>query len=169
MSKEEYLEELRAALSGEVKENIIQETIDYYSRYIDDMIREGKSQDDIFAMLGRGNVVAKSIIEANNASESDVIIDNDEVYSDYNEKTPNKGFHAEFNNDGTADIKYGKFKINSWYGKLLIVLAIIVIAVVVIALIAGAFVVLLYVAVPVALLGGIIYIIVKIFTSINKD
>lgn len=65
MTKLEFIEELRGALAGEVRQEVVYENVNYYSSYIDEQVRtKGISEEEAVAALGRGTMVAKSIIEA---------------------------------------------------------------------------------------------------------
>lgn len=61
MNKQEFLEELRAALRGLPQDNI-DESILFYSEMIDDCMDDGMSEQDAVAQIGSVNDVASQII-----------------------------------------------------------------------------------------------------------
>ncbi len=161
MNREEFISELRESLNGNVSREVIEDTISYYNDYIRDAINNGASEEEVLGALGRGSFIAKTIIEANNKKET--------VHKTRSEdNNSEKGFHAEFNDDGTADIKYGKFKLSSWYGKVFIILAAVLLIGVIFAVIAGLFAIIINVILPIALLLVVIWIIVYVVKMIIK-
>lgn len=65
MGKEEFVQELRDCLYGEVKERVILDSVSYYRSYIEEQIRSGKSEQQVLDELGDASFIAKSIIDAN--------------------------------------------------------------------------------------------------------
>ncbi len=162
MSKEEFISELRESLEGKVSNDIIEDTVRYYNDYIRDSVNNETSEEEVLDSLGRGSFIAKTIIEANNSRK-------ETAYEHVSEDNSNKkGFHTEFKNDGTADIKYGRFTLNSWYGKVFIILAAILVIGIVFALIAGLFALIINIILPIALLLIVIWVIVYIVKLVIK-
>lgn len=64
MNKYEFIEQLDNALVGKVSEKERRETIRYYSNYMDDEMKAGKSEKEVLASLGSPTAIARSIIEA---------------------------------------------------------------------------------------------------------
>lgn len=71
MSKQEFLAELRIALTGQVSAQIINDNMKYYEDYINMHIRQGESEAEIFATLGSPRLLAKSIIFASQNQAGD--------------------------------------------------------------------------------------------------
>ena len=69
MSKQEFLDKLRAALSGNVPAKLVEENVAYYSDYINAQIRVGRSEESVLQSLGEPRLIAKSIITANYGEE----------------------------------------------------------------------------------------------------
>ena len=63
MTKYEFSEKLRKALSGRVNHNIVNENVAYYERYIDSEIKKGRSEKEVLAELGDPRLIAKTIID----------------------------------------------------------------------------------------------------------
>ena len=65
MLKQEFLDGLRRALAGKVDVEVIDETIRYYEDYIDMQIKKGESEASVMEQLGKPQLIAKSIVDAN--------------------------------------------------------------------------------------------------------
>lgn len=72
MNKQEFLQELERALAGRVSSRAITENLSYYSNYIEDEVRRGKSESAVLSALGDPRLLAKTIIsvEANKSGTS---------------------------------------------------------------------------------------------------
>ena len=64
MNKREFLSELREALSYDLPEQLVDNNLRYYSGYIDDEVRKGRSHEEVLAELGDPKLIAKSIVSA---------------------------------------------------------------------------------------------------------
>lgn len=121
MKKEEFLSTLRSALSVAVSSSSIQSHIEYYNDYIDSEIRMGRSEEDVIKSLGNPRLIAKTIINAQGLNK------NSQEYDSYGRQKEEhqegfgrkKGFHINYDKNGKTEFRFGKFKLNSWYGKLL--------------------------------------------------
>lgn len=163
MTKTEFLEGLQEGLNGEVPPQVIQESVAYYSGYIADSIAEGKSEAQVLEELGPVRLIVKSIIDANAAAgRREEAWVQQEQKGTGKEKQTSSGFHADVNEKGEFDVKYGKFSFNSWYGKLLLILLAVLIVAVIIVLIVGAFMVAWYLL-PIIAVVALIVILAKVF------
>lgn len=68
MSKQEFIDRLRTALSGRVSTGLIEENVSYYEDYINTQVRMGKTEESITAQLGDPRLIAKTIITANDSN-----------------------------------------------------------------------------------------------------
>ncbi|WP_099469961.1 DUF1700 domain-containing protein [Konateibacter massiliensis] len=128
MDKYDFLNKLREALEGEVSQSIIEENISYYSTYIDSEIRKGKSEAEVLQLLGEPRLIAKTIIDTNgSASTGRTYTYSNEAAGESQENNAQGGFHASYNEQGGVDFKYGKFKINTWYVKMALIILVIAI------------------------------------------
>ena len=64
MTKQEFLESLRTALTGRVSPSAVEENIRYYTDYINTQIRMGKSEEQVISELGDPRLLARSIADA---------------------------------------------------------------------------------------------------------
>lgn len=65
MTKREFLDSLRAALSTRVGASVVNENINYYEDYINTQMRMGRSEEEVLKELGDPRLLARSIAEAN--------------------------------------------------------------------------------------------------------
>ncbi len=133
MNKNTFLEELRRALAGEVSEDEVRSNIDYYNNYIMDEVKRGRTEAQVLAELGDPALIAKTIIAAGSMQAGTGRRSSDSYYTDpdYEEarkEAGKKGFHAEYDEDQGVNIRFGRLKLNTWYGRLML-LAIVLLAV----------------------------------------
>lgn len=88
MNKTIFLEGLKEALQGEISAAELNNQLLYYERYIDDELRKGRSEEDIFNELGAPRLIARTIIEAKGTKE---FYENEKVYYEEREKKQNSG------------------------------------------------------------------------------
>ena len=86
MSRAEFIEKLRIALSGNVNINKIDETIRFYNDYIDMEVKKGKSELIVLEQLGDPRLIAKTIIEANKVA-GNVSEEKEPSYDEYEDAT----------------------------------------------------------------------------------
>ena len=132
MDRNEFVSTLRAVLSGEVPASVVEDNVRYYDSYISQEIAGGKSEKEVMESLGDPRLIAKTIIDTSNPQGGR------EAYgSTYTQSEPERGFHAEFNEDGGVDLKYRRVNLNTWYGRLLILILVILVLTVVFAIVGG--------------------------------
>lgn len=179
MTKQEFLDELRQSLSGEVSSEAIMDSYRYYSTYIEDEMRNGKSEVQVVEELGRPALIARSIIAAQTGER-----EADEIYTEDgrtrrvkdNPFAQNNFFGTKSETDKAEeqakreqrqaereqrkrDRKPFVFDFNAWYAKVIYVLLFILLVLIVFGLIKVGFWVLVHLGIPILLLLGIIYLI----------
>ncbi|WP_077609731.1 DUF1700 domain-containing protein [Clostridium sp. Marseille-P2415] len=112
MSRQEFLQRLREALSGEVPGNVIEENIRYYDEYISTEVRNGAAEDEVIASIGDPRLIAKTIMEASeNAKDGG-------TGRTYYESHSGQGQNVyEQSGDSGRHMHY--IDLNKWYWKLL--------------------------------------------------
>ena len=110
MTKEEFIKELRSALSGEVNQDVLNENIQYYDQYLSQEQQKGRTIDEIVEEIGNPRSIARTIIDtSSNVSATS---------SDYDQQTEQ--------NDGVNYSKtIRKAKIGIWAAVLIILLILI--------------------------------------------
>lgn len=81
MNKYEFMEQLDAALKGNVSEQERRESIQYYSDYIEEEIGKGRGEEEVLDSLGGPGAIAKSIIDAKGYESV-----GEDVYESYEEE-----------------------------------------------------------------------------------
>lgn len=163
MNRVEFLEGLNEALKGEVDSKEYQEAIKYYSDYIEAKMREGLSEEEVIESLGSPRLIAKSILQAqeNKSKESRR---QEQTYENKTARTEfdlGKGFRATQTEDGRVEFNYKRFRLNSWYGKLLFAMLAIFIVALLICVTFGVAYLAFTILLPIALVAGIIYVIYR--------
>lgn len=163
MDKTSFLKELENALEGEVSREVINDTLHYYNQYIVNEVSAGKSEEEVIKGLGSGNVIAKTVIasrEAKDTARRDAFSERQKGYGTPEEK----GFHMSMDEQGNMKLKYGRFQLNSWYGRLVGLLIAVFVIALLIMLVAGLFS-LLWALLPLFIIGFIIITIINFFMS----
>ncbi len=70
MTKQEFLDSLRMALSGRANANTVEENVRYYEDYIRTQVRMGRSEEEVLKELGDPRLLARSIAEAGRHARS---------------------------------------------------------------------------------------------------
>lgn len=167
MTKQEFLDELRRMLSGEVSPETIMDSYSYYSTYIEDGMRSGKSEAQVVEELGRPSLIARSIIAAH-TGERDV----DEIYTEDGKTRRVK--NNPFAQNGVFGSKEGKeqnhertkkekkpfvFDFTAWYAKVLYALIFILVILILLGLIRIGFWVFVRFGIPILLILGVVYLV----------
>lgn len=143
MTKQEFLHELQVALQGEIDQAAVNENIRFYDNYIMEESRKGKTEEEVTAQLGSPRLIAKTLIDTSEKIASS----QGQYYSgDYGSDT-GRGFQADYSEQNGWDVRFGGLKLNSWYGKLLLIM----IAVLLIVIVANVVAFLLPILVPIIL------------------
>ena len=132
MDRNEFVSTLRAGRAGELPASVVEDNVRYYDSYISQEIAGGKSEREVLEALGDPRLIAKTIIDTNGPKGAGG------TYSGtYTQSEPEKGFHAEFNEDGGVDLKYRQFNLNTWYGRLLLLILVILVLTIVFTIVGG--------------------------------
>ena len=129
MSREEFLTELRKALQGRVSQQTVNDNLRYYEEYILTESHKGKTEAEVIAELGNPRLLAKSIIDAENATAE-----------------PQKGMDGQ--DTAYEEFSFKKIKIRIW----LILAAVFLFVILLIILLAQVVAFLLPVLLPVAII-----------------
>ena len=168
MNRQEFVGALERTLRGAgASEALILDNINYYSSYFQDEMRKGRSEEEIAKELGDPRLIAKTIIgvleedgysEESGAYEEDLLKRQREAAED--NRQDDRGFRAEFGENGW-DIRIGRFKINSWYGYLLIAVIVFSVISLLLAIIGGIF----SLIAPILILVLVIFLVIRLFSG----
>ena len=150
MSREEFLAGLRQALALEVSERVVQDNLSYYADYIEEECRKGRTEGEVLEELGDPRLLARTIISASSDAPGS---------TDYHQEAGEQffsgdtdGLHASYTEQSGWDIRYKKWKLNTWYGKLAMAVIGIVLILVVLSILSGLFVLAMKILVPVCVI-----------------
>ncbi|MDE6627174.1 MAG: DUF1700 domain-containing protein [Lachnospiraceae bacterium] len=160
MTKQEFLEELKNALSGEVSPEAMMDSYRYYSDYIDEGIRHGRPEEEILEELGKPALLARSIIAAQSGERKADL----EYTEDGRTRKVKKSqfFEKEERDKKTEKAQREKkfvFDFNSWYAKVLGILIFLLVVFFVYLVIKVSSWILLTFGIPILLVLGIIYLV----------
>lgn len=142
MTRQEFLQELRLALQGQLSQTAINENVRYYDNYIMEEMRKGSSEEAVVSRLGNPRLIAKTLI---NTTDSFGRTAGGGYYSDgYGQTESGRAKYM----DNLGDTEYGELRRNSWYGKLLVI----AVAILVIVIVANVIAFLLPILVPIIIL-----------------
>ncbi len=164
MTKQEFLDELRQILSGEVSPEVVMDSYRYYSAYIEDEMRNGKTEQQVIEELGRPALIARSIIAAN-TGERDV----DEIYTEDGKTKRVKGNpfvsmnNQKKENEPKKEKKPFVFDFTAWYAKVLYVLIAILLILVLLGLLRLGLFIFIRFGIPILLVLGIVYLLMYFF------
>lgn len=142
MDREEFLQGLQSALSGEVPPELVRENLQYYQEYIRTETGKGRSEGEVMDELGNPRLIARTIIDATpGAGEG--------AYEDY-QPGGNGYFGGSYTYEGNGrtgqpvrdqsydqrrNIRY--YDLNKWYWKLLGLLVVIGVVMLVLMVVGG--------------------------------
>lgn len=153
MRKQEFLDELKQTLSGEVPAEIMMDTYRYYANYIDEEIQNGKEEETVLAELGKPSLIARSVIAAQTGDrEVDV-----EYTVDGRMKQVKRGLGNSEKKEKRR--KEFTFDYHAWYARVLYAFFAILMICIVFVIIKGLFFVFFRFGIPILLILGIIYLI----------
>lgn len=155
MTKQEFLEELKSALTGEVPPEVMMDSYGYYSNYIDEEMRKGRSEAEVLEELGKPALIARSIIAAQ-AGERTADV---EYTEDGRTKKVKRKPFSEKTESARQTHKEFTFDFNAWYAKVLYVALIIILVILVYFILKLGFWVLVTFGIPILIVLGIIYLI----------
>ena len=84
MTREDFISELRSALSGEVSQLELNDNINYYEQYFNEQERRGRTVEEILEELGNPRLIARTIIDTSDKMTGD------ESYQTENEEEDNR-------------------------------------------------------------------------------
>ncbi len=115
MSRQEFIEKLRMALSGRMPSAAVADNVNYYEDYINMEIRKGRTEEDVLASLGDPRLIAKTIIQTNNGVGADM------TQSARYRSAGDEGGYAS-GSDSAGDVLPRIFRIPGWLVTLLVII-----------------------------------------------
>lgn len=128
MTQNEFLQKLRETLENELKGNVVQDNINYYSNYILEEKKKGRDEAEVVAELGDPWAIAKTIIDS---------VETQNHTQDSNAYEPKQRQTSGQEKNASQSVQV--FGLNAWWKKLLLILGIIGVFAIIIAVIGGIF------------------------------
>ena len=91
MTKREFLESLRLALSGKITSVQRADNLDYYEDYINTEIRKGRDEQEVLSELGDPRLITRTIAAAGGGTSG---------YGESGSRSRQAGQYAEYGEDG---------------------------------------------------------------------
>ena len=132
MSKNEFIQGLEAALSGNVPPETVRENLIYYRDYIRTELEKGRTEQDIMDELGDPRLIARTIMDTTPGAEEGAF-----------EPYHFRGFFGEGSQTGSYSQGSGSrghvhyYDLNKWYWKLLAVVVVVLFLMLLFTLITG--------------------------------
>ena len=159
MTKQQFLEELKKALSGEVSPEAMMDAYSYYSGYIDEQMQSGKTEEQVIEELGKPFMIARSIIAAQGHERTADV----EYTEDGRTRKVRDWENRQANREEKEVKREFTFDMNAWYAKLLLVAILIILVLIVFFILKVGLWVLFTFGVPILIVLGILYLILYLF------
>lgn len=158
MKKEEFLQLLRRALTGDVPPGVVEENIRYYDNYITEEVQKGSSEEDVIAEIGDPRLIAKTIEDTTDGADGQGYTD---AYDDGSSQS--QGSYGQNANSAPAG-GFHTFDLSKWYWKLLLVVVVVGFFSIIFTLVGGLFSLLMPFIGPLIMIWMVVRII-KMFSN----
>lgn len=143
MSRDEFLQGLQNALSGEVPPEIVRDNLRYYDDYMRAERQKGRAEAEILEELGDPRLIARTIIDTTPGAGSGGFAEyrggmfgggsySNSTYTEYTEDQAQTSGQRTYQN---GNVHY--YDLNKWYWKLLGIVVVIMIVTLIIAVVGG--------------------------------
>lgn len=152
MNREEFLQGLTKALTGEVPPETVRENLRYYEEYIRAEMEKGRSENEIMEELGSPRLIARTIIDTTPGGGGGVY--EEERFGSHTDQS--RSASGVFSESGRRDGRYQQsggihyYDLNKWYWKLL-----------------GLFVVIVTITLVLMVIGGILSLVIPLLPVIG--
>lgn len=126
MTRQEFLDGLKAALGGHLGERAVEGHMRYYEEYINAQIRQGRTESEVLQELGNPRLIARSIIDAGQNAQGTA---GGQRREDEEETGPAYGAYGNgghgngvYGNGGYGNGGYRRRRVPAWLWVLLAVL-----------------------------------------------
>ncbi|MCI8516971.1 MAG: DUF1700 domain-containing protein [Hungatella sp.] len=138
MRKQEFLQALRRALTGDVPPGVVEENIRYYDGYIAEEVRRGRTEEEVIREIGDPRLIARTIEDTTDGA-GDSRFRSGGAY-EYDQSGPWGQGEDEYRQDPLRmDVPFHVFRLDKWYWKLLLALIVVGVIYLVITIIGGLF------------------------------
>ena len=157
MRKEEFLQSLRRALSGDVPPRVIEENIRYYDSYITSEVLKGRTEEEVTAEIGDPRLIARTIEDTTDGAEDNgySAYDDSGAYEDADRRSENVRRTGSYGTGGS----FHYIDLNKWYWKLLLIVIVFTVLYLVFAVIGGILSLLAPILLPLLAIWMVIWIV----------
>ena len=155
MSKQEFLKGLEAALLEQMDISEAAPHIRYYQDYIENEIKNGKTEEEVMSCLQNPRLIAKTILDNGNSAKKY----NNNVYDKEVSGQPTDSSYKNFS------FSINGKPINSLLAKIIIGIILALFLVVVLVIVSGVLWVISRIVLPVVVIVGVIYMVIKLTRS----
>lgn len=141
MTRSEFLEKLKEALADGMDSYTIQGHLNYYRDYIQEEVQKGRSEEEVLSELGDPWVIARSLLEAPGQGSAGESYSDVQVYHD--DRKEDSGYYGG---------KHKVYRLNSFWGKLAVILVVVGIIFLIFSIVSGIITLLAPVVVPVIII-----------------
>lgn len=152
MTRMEFIQQLREALGNDLSSNVVQENVNFYDQYITDEVNKGKSEAEVLSMLGDPWILARTVVDAQDGTDQSIA---------HGAGNSNTGYHSEASGQEDKSTQIRTFGLNTWWKKLLLILAVIMVVVVIFSIVTG----LVRLVAPIVVPIVVIMLIVRVFSN----
>ena len=153
MTKNEFLNGLEAALLEQMNISEAAPHIRYYRDYIENEINKGKTEEEVMSGLQNPRLIAKTIVD--NAGSAKKY--NNDVYDNNTENN----YYEDNNRSSKFGFSINGKPVNSIILKIILGIILVAVLMVVLVVLGGIFWIISRVILPVVLIVGVIYLLVK--------
>lgn len=150
MNRQEFIQKLREALENDLSGRIVQDNLNYYCQYIADEIKKGRAEQEVVDELGDPWMIARTIIDTQTVQQGS------EASGDYTSQEQSYDRPDPFKKEG-----FHIFGLDTWWKKLLVIVAVVAIICIVFSIITGIISLVAPVAVPILLIVIVVQIVKK--------
>lgn len=171
MRKEEFLQTLRRALTGDVPPGVVEENIRYYDSYISEEVRKGRTEEEVIGEIGDPRLIARTIEDTTDGIGDEYYESGGYEYGgrdggqggpEYGQNPYGRSPYGQ--NDYGTNRSFRLFRMDKWYGKLLAMLLVFAVIYVVFSIIGGIFALLMPFIGPLFM----IWLIITLIRNIGK-
>ncbi len=150
MNKDQFLDGLKEALTDSVPPDVVRENLQYYSDYIDEEERKGRSEEEVLEELGNPRLIAHTIIDTTpevSSRQGDQGGYGDDTYTGTGGRSYSDSSYHSFNLD-----------LSKWYWKLIAFIVMVAFFMLIISVITGLMTLLIPVLPIIIIVGMIMWI-----------
>lgn len=145
--RDEFLNQLRKALENDLSGQAVQENMEYYKTYIDEEIRNGRTESEVISELGDPWIIARNIIGSPNTNQG--------------YRTSEDSYVREERENRNQKSRVHVFEFDTWWKKILAILVVVFIVGGLISIISGVLSFVMPILMPILF----VVLVIKIFSN----